>query len=307
MPVIHWEALTRVLAGLVLCPLLFGVINRVKAKFAGRCGQPLLQAYYDLARLLQKGAVYSTTTTWIFPVGPMLGLACALAALCLAPLGGQPGLLSFEGDLFLFAGLFALGRFATATAALDTGSSFEGMGASREMQFAVFSEPGFFLGLAALAAVTGQRSLGGMFGVLTGDSWRVAAPVLALLTASFFITLLAENSRVPADDPDTHLELTMIHEGMTLDHSGPDLAFILYGAALKLWLFGSLIASMVLPSHSGAWARDAAMFLLVMLGVAAAVGVTESVMARLRLTKVPYMLITAFAFSALALIFQMGR
>ncbi len=301
------KPLVQLLAALLLAPLLPGVINRVKAFFAGRRGRPLLQLYYDLSKLLRKTPVYSRTTTWVFVAGPAIALAALAAALLVMPFAGRPSALSFDGDFVYLIYLLGLARFCAVLAALDTGSAFEGMGASREMQFAVFSEPGFFLGLAALAAVTGQRSLGGMFGVLTGDSWRVAAPVLALLTASFFITLLAENSRVPADDPDTHLELTMIHEAMTLDHSGPDLAFILYGAALKLWLFGSLIASMVLPSHSGAWARDAAMFLLVMLGVAAAVGVTESVMARLRLTKVPYMLITAFAFSALALIFQMGR
>jgi len=301
------KPVVQLLAALLLAPLLPGVINRVKAFFAGRRGQPLLQLYYDLAKLIRKTPVYSRTTTWVFVAGPAIGLAALVAALLVMPFAGRPSALSFDGDFVYLICLLGLARFCTVLAALDTGAAFEGMGASREMQFAVFSEPAFFLGLAALAAVTGQRSLGGMFGVLTGDSWRVAAPVLALLTASFFITLLAENSRVPADDPNTHLELTMIHEAMVLDHSGPDLAFILYGAALKLWLFGSLIASMVLPSHSGAWPRDAAMFLLVMLGVAAAVGVTESVMARLRLTKVPYMLITAFAFSALALIFQMGR
>ena len=301
------KPLVQLLAALLLAPLLPGVINRVKAFFAGRRGQPLLQLYYDLAKLLRKTPVYSRTTTWVFKAGPAIGLAALAAALLVMPFAGRPSALSFDGDFVYLIYLLGLARFCAVLAALDTGSAFEGMGASREMQFAVFSEPGFFLGLAALAAVTGQRSLGGMFGVLTGDSWRVAAPVLALLTASFFIALLAENSRVPADDPNTHLELTMIHEAMILDHSGPDLAYILYGAALKLWLFGSLIASMVLPSHSGAWAYDLAMFLLVMLGVAAAVGVTESVMARLRLTKVPYMLITAFAFSALALIFQMGR
>ncbi|PKM96852.1 MAG: hydrogenase [Elusimicrobia bacterium HGW-Elusimicrobia-3] len=301
------KPLLQLLAALLLAPLLPGVINRVKAFFAGRRGQPLLQLYYDLAKLVRKTPVYSRTTTWVFRAGPAISLAALAAALLVLPFAGRPSALSFDGDFIYLIYLLGLARFCTVLAALDTGSAFEGMGASREMQFAVFAEPGFFLGLAALAAVTGERSLGGMFGVLTGDSWRVAAPVLALLTASFFIVLLAENSRVPADDPNTHLELTMIHEAMALDHSGPDLAYILYGASLKLWLFGSLIASMVLPSRGGGWARDSALFLLVLLGVAAAVGVTESVMARLRLTKVPYMLITAFAFSALALIFQMAR
>lgn len=301
------KPLFQFLAALLLAPLLPGVINRVKAFFAGRRGQPVTQLYHDLYKLFRKAPVYSRTTTWVFRAGPAAGLACAAAALAVLPFAGRPSFLSFEGDFVFLMYLLGLARFATVLAALDTGSAFEGMGASREMQFAVFAEPAFFLGLAALARATGQTSLAEMFGVLTGDLWRTAAPVLALLTASFFIVLLAENSRVPADDPNTHLELTMIHEVMVLDHSGPELGYILYGAALKLWFFGALIAGMVLPRHSGSWASDAGLFLLAMLGVAAAVGVVESVVARLRLLKVPYMLITAFAFSALALIFQMGR
>ena len=301
------KPLTQYLAALLLAPLLPGIINRVKAFFAGRRGQPVLQLYYDLYKLLQKAPVYSRTTTWVFRAGPVIGLAAILTSLAVLPFAGRPSFLAFDGDFIFLLYLLGLARFATVLAALDTGSAFEGMGASREMQFAVFAEPAFFLGLAALARVTGQTSLAGMFGVLTGDLWRTAAPVLALLTASFFIVLLAENSRVPADDPNTHLELTMIHEVMVLDHSGPELAYILYGAALKLWFFGALIACMVLPRHSGSWAGDAGLFLLAMAGVAAAVGVVESVIARLRLIKVPYMLITAFAFSTLALIFQMGR
>ncbi|MBI4351401.1 MAG: NADH-quinone oxidoreductase subunit H [Elusimicrobia bacterium] len=301
------KPVSQYLAVLLLSPLLPGVINRVKAMFAGRRGRPLAQLYFDLYRLFRKTPVYSRTTTWVFKAGPVVGLGALLAALAVLPFAGRPALLAFEGDFIFLIYLLGLARFAAVLAALDTGSAFEGMGASREMQFAVFAEPAFFLGFAALAHITGQGSLSGMFGSLTGDLWRTAAPVLALLTASFFIVLLAENSRVPADDPDTHLELTMIHEAMVLDHSGPELAFILFGAALKLWLFGSLIACMVLPRHGGLGAFNTALFILVLFGVAAAVGVTESITARLRLTKVPYMLITAFTFSALALIFQMGR
>ncbi len=301
------KPLSQYLAALLLAPLLPGVVNRVKAVFAGRRGQPLLQLYFDLHKLFRKVPVYSATATWVFRAGPVAGVCAMLGALLVLPFAGRAALLSFEGDFILLIYLLGLARFATVLAALDTGSAFEGMGASREVQFAVFAEPAFFLGLAALARVGGQPSLAGMFGALTPESWRVAAPVLALLTAAFFIVLLAENSRVPADDPNTHLELTMIHEVMVLDHSGPDLGYILYGAALKLWIFAALIASMVLPRRTGSWAEDTGLFLLAMLAVAVTVGVVESVMARLRLTKVPYMLITAFAFSALALIFQMGR
>jgi len=300
------KPLSQYIAAMLLSPLLPGVINRVKAFAAGRRGQPMLQLYFDLYKLFAKTPVYSTTTTWVFKAGPVISVAALVTALAVLPFAGRPSFLAFDGDFIFIIYLLGLARFVTVLAALDTGSAFEGMGASREMQFAVFAEPAFFLGLAALARVTGQTSLAGMFGALTGDIWRSAAPVLALLTASFFIVLLCENSRVPADDPNTHLELTMIHEAMILDHSGPDLAYILYGASLKLWIFSSLIACMLLP-RSGSWAYDCGLYVLLILAVAAAVGVTESVIARLRLIKVPYMLITAFAFSALALIFQMGR
>lgn len=292
---------------LALSPLLLGVANRFKAFFAGRRGQPLMQLYYDLYKLLYKTPVYSRTATWVFRAGPVVALACVLAALAITPFGGRPSFLVFDGDLVLLVYLLGLARFATVLAALDTGSAFEGMGASREVQFAVFAEPAFFLALAALAKATGSLSISGIFGALNPQAWRAAAPVLALVSASLFLVFLAENSRVPADDPNTHLELTMIHEVMVLDHSGPDFAFILYGASLKFWTLGAFIACSVLPRHSGSWLADSVLFVAAMFVIAVAVGVVESVMARLRMSKVPYMLITALSFSALALIFQVGR
>ena len=299
--------LIQYFAVLALSPLLLGIINRVKAYFAGRRGQPLLQLYSDLYKLLHKTPVYSRTTTWLFRAGPVISLCAVLCALALLPFAGRKTLLSFDGDFILLIYLLGLGRFFTVLAALDTGSSFEGMGSSREMQFAVFSEPAFFLALAALARVTGANSLTTMFLRLNPASWLAAAPVLVLVTVALFITMLAENSRVPVDDPNTHLELTMIHEVMVLDHSGPELAYILYGAALKLWLFGALIACAVLPRHTGSWFYDGAAFLFMMGLIAAAVGAVESVMARLRLLKVPYLLMGGLIFSVLALLFQTGR
>ena len=292
---------------LALAPLLPGIINRVKALFAGRRGQPLLQLYYDLWKLLHKTPVYSRTTTWIFRAGPLAGLCALLTALAVLPFAGRQTLVSFDGDFLLLAYLLALTRFAAAAAALDTGSAFEGMGASREVQFAVFAEPALFLSLAALSRATGAQSLTGVFLHLTPASWQAAAPVLALVTVALFVVLLAENCRVPADDPNTHLELTMVHEVMVLDHSGPELACILYAASLKLWLFGALIACAVLPRHTGSWFYDGAAFLLMMFALAAAVGAVESAMARLRLFKVPYLLMGGLIFSVLALLFQTGR
>ena len=177
-------------AGLILAPFLLGVINRTKAVFAGRRGAPLFQAYYDLYKLLRKGAVYSRTTTWVFRAAPAIGLAAVLAALTLVPISGTPAPLSFAGDLILFAYCLGLMRFFTVVAALDTGSAFEGMGASREVQFSALAEPALILGLAALARVTGSLSLTGIFSGMAGSTWLAAGPALVLISAAL-LTLLA--------------------------------------------------------------------------------------------------------------------
>ncbi|MGD1018426.1 MAG: NADH-quinone oxidoreductase subunit H [Verrucomicrobiia bacterium] len=295
-------SLIQPVLALVLSPLMFGVINRTKAWFAGRRGPPVLQAYYDLSKLLRKGAVYSRTTTWVFRAGPIVGLAAVLVATVLVPLGGEPAPLAFTGDLILLACVLGLMRFFTVTAALDTGSSFEGMGASREVTFSALAEPALLLGLAAMARLTGSLSLSGMSTAMALETWRQAGPVLALVTAALMVVLLAENARLPVDDPNTHLELTMIHEVMALDHCGPDLAFILYGAALKLWVLAALLVGLMLPVRTGnAW-LDIGAGLGAMFAVAVAVGVVESSMARLRLLRVPQLLVGAGALAALALI-----
>lgn len=295
-------SLTNVVLALLAAPLLLGVINRTKAFFAGRRGQPLLQAYYDLAKLLRKDAVYSRTTTWVFRAGPVVGLACALTAAALAPLGGARGLIAFPCDLILLAYLFGVMRFFTVVAALDTGSSFEGMGASREVQFSALAEPALLLGLAVVARLTGELSLSGMFAALSPAAYAASGPVLALVGVSFLVVVLAENSRIPVDDPNTHLELTMIHEVMVLDHSGPDFAFILYGAALKLWVLGSLLVNVVMPVRTGSAALDLAAALAGMLCLAVLVGVIESCMARVRLLRVPQLLVGAVVVSGLAFV-----
>jgi len=287
---------------LLLPPLLLGVVNRVKALVAGRRGPPLLQAYFDIAKLLRKGAVYSRTTTWVFRAGPAVGLAAVATAGTLLPVAGEPAVAAFAGDFVLFAYLLALARFFTALAALDTGSSFEGMGAAREVSFASMAEPALFLVLVALARATGTLSLSGMLGPALAPAWRLSAPALLLAAIALFVVTLAENARIPVDDPSTHLELTMIHEVMVLDHSGPDLAFILYGASMKLFLFGALFVRLVVGFRfEQLWLAEAA-FVAGLLAFAALVGLTESVMARLRLTRVPQMLVGASVLSVFALV-----
>ena len=287
---------------LLLPPLLLGVVNRVKAVMAGRKGPPLLQAYSDIAKLLRKGAVYSRTTTWVFRAGPAVGLAAVATAGTMLPVAGEPALFSFAGDFILFAYLLALGRFMTALAALDTGSAFEGMGAAREVSFASMAEPALFLVLVVMARATGSLSLSGMLGPALAPAWGAAAPALLLSAIALFVVALAENARIPVDDPNTHLELTMIHEVMVLDHSGPDLAFILYGAAVKFFLFGALFVRLVAgPGAQGLWAAEAS-FVAGLLGFSVLVGIVESVMARLRLTRVPQMLVGASVLSVFALV-----
>jgi formate hydrogenlyase subunit 4 len=290
-----------VAAAIVLAPALPGVINRVKAFFAGRNGPPVFQLYRDLRVYLSKGAVYSRTTTWVFRAGPMAGLGAVLCALVLTPAGRIPAPVSFEGDMVVLVGLLAFARMATVLAALDTGSSFEGMGASREAMFAVFVEPGLLLALAACLRVTGGTSLSAAAGMATPDFWLGHGGPLALAAGALVVVLLAENSRVPVDDPATHLELTMIHEVMVLDHGGPDFAFIQYGAALKLWISSALVVSF-LPWRTGNEWLDIGVFLAATGGVAVLAGVIESTQARLRMIRVPHLLLGAAALALLALI-----
>lgn len=291
--------LVSVLLALALAPFLRTLVNRAKAFAAGRQGPPLLQPYHQLAKLLRKGAVYSPTTTWVFRAGPVVGLVTLLGALCLVPLGGR-SLVSFEGDLVLFAYLLALGRFFTILAALDTGSSFEGMGASREAFFSALTEPALLLGLGGLAALTRSTSLEGIYGglrTLPLDGARL--PALLFILGAFGILYLAENSRIPVDDPTTHLELTMIHEAMILDHGGVDLGMIEYSGALKLWVLGLLLSGLLLPFSTGSPWGDGAVALGGQALVALGVGAVESSMARLRLRRLPLLLASAFVMSAL--------
>jgi len=287
-------------------PALSGVVVKTKSLLTGRRGPPVLQLYYDLWKLVRKGTVYSRTTSWIFRAGPVVVLASLVVAALFLPLDGREAPASFAGDLVAFAGLLALGRFALVLAGLDTGSSFEGMGASREVTIASFAEPTLFLCFIALVLATGDTSLAGMLGTPLAEAWPRAGASLSLVGISLFVLLLAENCRVPVDDPATHLELTMIHEVIVLDHSGPDLALILYGSALKLALFGVLVVSVFVP-RAGLSGPVALAVLFLGLGVVAVfVGVVESAMARLRLSRVPQLLVGAGALALFGIVLQLG-
>lgn len=289
------ELIGRSALWLVLAPLLPGIINKVKAWVAGRRGPPVLQLYYDLARLWQKNVVMSTLASPGFVFGPAVAWVAIAGAALLLPLGPAGCVLSFRGDMLVLIYLLALARFCTAWAALETGSAFEGMGAAREVSYAVIAEAAIITALLSLCIQTGTTSLATMLSPAAG-------PGAVLLAAGLFTVLLAENSRVPFDDPNTHLELTMVHEVMVLDHSGPPLAVILHGASLKLLLFSLLLVEAVLPvSHLKPLAAAGALTGGV-LTVTVGVGLVESLLARLAFRRVPMLLTTAFLLCLFALL-----
>ena len=299
------NSIIHILLALTMPPLLLGVIGKTKAAFAGRVGAPFLQPYYEIIRLLRKGSVFSTTTSWVFRAGPIVALATAAVAALLIPFGAHQSPISFDGDMILYAYLFALGRFFTMAAALDTGSSFEGMGSAREATFSCLAEPTLFFALITLSRLSGSYSLSGMLINISFGVWLDTGAALLLLVCGMFIVLLAENCRIPFDDPNTHLELTMIHEVMVLDHSGPALAIIQYGAALKLFVLGAFFVHLALPYATGNSLIDWGLFVISMLELAVVIGIVESVMARLRLVRVPQLLVAAAilaAFSTLLVI-----
>ena len=279
----------RLLVWLLVAPLLPGIINKVKAWVACRQGPPVLQLYYDLARLWRKNVVISTLASPGFVIAPAVAWTAVTGAAMMLPLGGAGAPFSFEGDVLLLVYLLALARFCTAWGAMETGSAFEGMGTVREVSFAVLAEIGIITAILALVVQSGSTSLSTMFEPLPG-------PSATLLAVGLFIILLAENCRVPFDDPNTHLELTMIHEVMVLDHSGPPLAVILHGASIKIMLFAVFLAQAVLPLAELPLLKSFALLAAAVLAVTVTIGLVESLMARLAFRRVPLLLTIGFLF-----------
>ncbi len=290
----------------LFAPLLFGVINRVKARFAGRRGKPLLQAYFDIGKLFRKGMVYGRTTSFVFRIAPVSVLAASMSVLFFVPWGNLASPLSFNGDFVLAAYLLGVSRFLTVLAALDTGSAFEGMGASREVQFAAFGEPTMLLGMLLLAAYTGETSLSSIMRSIQVDTWQASNAAFVLLVIAWMILLLTENARIPVDDPNTHLELTMIHEVMVLDTGGPELGIMTLVSAIKLFIFSALISNLIIPVRPESPSLQAAVFIGGVLLTAIAVGIVESVMGRMRLIRLPKLLIGSTVMIATALVMKLA-
>lgn len=288
---------------IIISPFFFlGLINRVKAIWSGRKGPSLFQQYYDFLKLLEKGEVISKTTSFIFKLTPSINIAAVLFSLMIVPIPGVGAIINFPGDFVVFAYSLAFAKFMTVLAAMDTGSSFEGMGASREVTFSTIIETAFFIILGSLALLTKQSSFEAIFTMLNfAPGYSILVKVL--LVVSLFIMLLTEGSRVPVDDPNTHLELTMIHEVMILDYSGPDLAYILYAAGLKMVIISMLIANLIVPVDM-TFTTALLFFFLIMSVVFVSVGVIESFIARSRMSHVPQFifLMTALSLTAFAVI-----
>lgn len=299
-------ALLQGIGFLAAAPLLRGLIKKMKAVLQMRQGPPLLQVYYDIGKLLRKEPVRSATATWVYVAGPRLYFGAALAATALVPVLFAAAPLETAGGVLGLVGILALGRFALATAALDTGSPFGGMGGSREMTIAALAEPALMLGLFTAALAAGSLNLGAVVrSLLERGSFFHPSDIFAL--AGLFVVLIAETGRIPVDNPATHLELTMIHEAMVLEYAGPDLALVEWASAVKELLYVTLLIDLFMPVGMattiapgpivialGAWTAKVLLYALVMTLV-------ESTNAKLRLFRVPELVAVALGLGFLAL------
>lgn len=297
--------LFSLVALLIMPVVLAGVIGRVKSLWSGRKGPPIFQLAFDLQRLIQKRSVYSSTTTVLFRIAPYVFLLTSWCAAAIAPLLGARAVVSFPFDFVWFAYVWALGRVAVMLAALDAGSSFEGMGAAREAVFSAALEPALFLVAGALSFSGGHRTLHEIAALELRPGGSTVVWVLSLV--ALLIILQVETSRLPVDDPSTHLELTMVHEVMVLDHSGPDLAAIQLGTATKLFVGSSIIATLLNPWSGAGGVLPALANLGLCVAVAVLIGSIESLIARFKLRAVPQYIAVAVACGGVALLAAIWR
>ncbi len=263
---------------------MMGIIKKTKAFWAGRKGVSILQPFYDFLRLMNKETVYSETTSWVFKLTPMIMFSTVIFAALFIPLLTGEAIINVPFSFVIFSYTLSLGKFFSLISALDTGSSFEGMGASREACFSTIVEPAFFIAMGSVAALTKVNSFDNLK-MIAENAPVYGILIIALLIITLFIMLLIEGCRVPVDDPATHLELTMIHEVMILDNSGADLGFISWSSAIKMFLFEALIASLIIPKGL-APVISIPLFLGAILLLSVMVGTIEAITARFRMTHV---------------------
>ncbi len=302
------QSLVQLLIMLVTAPLVSGIIKKTKARLQRRKGASVLQPYYDLAKLMKKEVVISSVASWIFRATPYLVFGSTLVIALLVPTVIAPVRMQWIGDIITVIYLFALGRFFVALVGLDTGSAFGGLGSSREMSIASIIEPAMMLAIFAIAVTAGSTNLSVIVEKLSSTPASMLNPAHLLAFSGLFIVTMAETGRVPVDNPATHLELTMIHEAMILEYSGRYLALIEWASQMKIVLFLALLSNMFFPVGMAttmslpALGIGTAAFLAKCIALAIVVAVVESTNAKLRLFRVPELLMVAFILSLLALI-----
>jgi formate hydrogenlyase subunit 4 len=302
------NSLLQVALALLVAPLLSGAIKTLKARLQTRRGPSVLQFYRDVFKLLRKGMVVPETASWIFSVAPYIVFGTATLVALMIPMTTTHAPLSLFGGVLAVVYLLALGRFFLALAGLDTGSSFGGLGSSREMTISAIAEPAMMLAIFTVALGANSTNLSEMAGAAVSQSWKFLAPSQMLAFAALFIVLIAETGRIPVDNPATHLELTMIHEAMVLEYSGPYLALIEWGSSIKQLVLMTLLVNTFFPyGLSSEWTAQAVTVGLVvyfakLLLLGGLVVLVETTNAKLRLFRVPELLMVAFILGALALI-----
>ena len=290
-----------------LAPLFPAVIDKVKALSVGKKGPSLFIKYYDLMRFLKKGLVYSKSTSWIFGFAPLIIMVTYLLALLFFPIAGEKPVISFTYDFIVVVYLFALSRFFLLLGSLNTASSFEGMGASREAFMSFLAEGSLFMTFILAVKLTGAPSLLGILGSVGAQVlWHQAGIFAIMSILVLFMILIVENARKPIDDPDTHLELTMIHEVMILDNSGPDLGLMELGTFLKFLFFGGILSRLIFPVDFGIGALNYLVFVVGLFAIAFAVGILESIGVRYKIPRNTTFLMSSFTIATLALIFSIG-
>jgi formate hydrogenlyase subunit 4 len=296
----------QLLVVLALSPVLIGMMRQVRARLEGRAGPGMGQPWRDLRKLMRKQPVAPVGTSVVFRTAPLVLVATCLVVAAVVPLLSTAAVLDPVSDLFAVVALLTLGTVALALAGIDTGTAFGGLGASREVTIVALVEPTLLVAIFALSVPVGSTNLGAIVSSTLEDPAQVLSPVSLLAAAALVVVIIAETGRLPVDNPATHLELTMVHEAMILEYSGPDLAMIELAASMRLTLFLGLLANLFLPwgvTTGGnplliAAAVVALVAKLTVLGALLATG--EVFLAKLRLFRVPELLAGSFVMGLLA-------
>ena len=274
----------NIISLLIMPFIMLGIIKKTKAFWAGRKGIVLLQPLYDFIRLIKKEPIYSETTSFIFRITPIVTIASTIFAGIFVPMAGGYSIINIEFGFVIFAYVLGLGKFFSLISAMDTGSSFEGMGASREACFTTIVEPAFFIIIASICTLSGVYSFQSLNVFwLNKDILGLCIVILAVI--ALLIMMLIECSRVPVDDPNTHLELTMIHEVMVLDNSGCDLALLTWASGIKMVMISSLIYALLIP-FSLPYFISYILYIALLSFIAILIGTIESGIARFRMTHI---------------------